>query len=648
MMNSSRRPSNSHSKRPHRARRRTLQLNSSLLSFILGFALACVTFLSFLGPSLLLRNFDFHNSFTDLLVSSTEKETPGKYSAKRIRKLEAKVAAQVKNAVKVKSCRRYEHEGDQKVFGIKCQEKLRRMDARQRSVVLLNPAPYDRFWCGRKIPGKTTVTLSENEAMQLCNEPPRMSETKPTVEGTDMAPIRLTAAGGEFYDEIGLPLERFDDCDIPCEYAAWEGDMVKYYKVEGMDLTIIYSMESAQHYSELKIDQEAYRKDTFYATTSFRSEIPLPYFSWAEYNISSPAVQYDDAIKGASFLARNCESMSNREEIVEGLMKTTRVDALSECLHNAEPPEGVDDGGLGGKIAIMRSYLFHLAFENSNEEDYVTEKLFGTLQAGTLPIYYGAANVKEHAPPNSIISWHDFKSTKELARYMNKVAKDKALYDSYHEWRTKPLPESFRKKFDFTRTHSVCRMCRWAYAKKYGFGWDHESQTVQDVVIPRELKYGKRGKIVQPFKETWLGPKKGGGWSVTALDHDGVIDLHFEPIHVSNSSVYRMELSMGGEFHADESSRNTFTMQNDVSRIEILTSWEAAVSSPQPNMIDIKMETSFDISRVRIIMENVDKFHKGAEKVATYFGKARAKDFFSPMEAFLVEAVREEIDFAAQ
>lgn len=109
-----------------------------------------------------------------------------------------------------------------------------------------------------------------------------------------------------------------------------------------------------------------------------------------------------------------------------------------------------------------------------------------------------------------------------------------------------------------------------------------------------------------------------------------------------------MELSTWGEFRADESSYQTFTLQNAVSRITILTSWEAAVSSPEHNMIDITMEPSFDVSRVRIIVEDVDTFHKDADKIASYFGMFMAKDFWSPMEAFIVEGRRQEIDFAAQ
>lgn len=630
--------------RSPRSRRKRFRLTSFLFA-----TLALLALFSLLGPPWLIQSLEKHAShpFFFAGLSAPVREDPTKYSGKRIRKLEKKVAAQVKSASKVRSCRRYEREGDQAVFGNKCKEKLHLMDARQRSIVVYNPAPYVRFWCGIKVPGKHVLSLTESESKELCKEPPRMLERKPTIDGADMPAIQLTASGGEFFGDVDMPAERFP-CDIPCEHASWEGDVIQYYKVKDTDLSITYSMESTQHYPELTIEDYAYRRNTYYATTSFRSEIPLPYFSFAEYNISSPAVEYDGAIRGASFLARNCESMSNREDVVQDLMKSTKIDSLSECLNNAEPPDVKDDGGLGGKIAIMRSYLFHLAFENSKEDDYVTEKLWGTLQAGTLPIYYGAPNVKEHAPPNSIISWHDFDSTDELAQYMNKVVNDKALYDSYHEWRTKPLPESFREKFEFTNTHSICRMCRWAYAKKYGLGWNHESQTIQNVVVPRELKYSTSGKVIKPFRESWLLPGKGAGWSRTLYEHDGVIDIHFEALPQSNSTVYRMATSMQGQFRADEFSRHVFTLQNDVSRITVVTSWDAAVENREPNAIDITLENSFDMLRVRVIMEDVDTFHKGADKVATYFGDVMANDFFTSMEAFIVEGTRAEIASAAQ
>jgi hypothetical protein len=37
------------------------------------------------------------------------------------------------------------------------------------------------------------------------------------------------------------------------------------------------------------------------------------------------------------------------------------------------------------KHDILPKYKFHLAFENSNTKDYVTEKLFHAFRAGTVP-----------------------------------------------------------------------------------------------------------------------------------------------------------------------------------------------------------------------------------------------------------------------
>lgn len=47
---------------------------------------------------------------------------------------------------------------------------------------------------------------------------------------------------------------------------------------------------------------------------------------------------------------------------------------------------------------IFRSYRYVLAFENSIEDDYVTEKVYNALLSGALPLYVGAMNVDEYVP----------------------------------------------------------------------------------------------------------------------------------------------------------------------------------------------------------------------------------------------------------
>jgi len=57
----------------------------------------------------------------------------------------------------------------------------------------------------------------------------------------------------------------------------------------------------------------------------------------------------------------------------------------------------------------MKQYLFHLAFENQNTNDYITEKLWNTLKSGTIPIYWGTRNIVEHLPhPRSVILIKDY------------------------------------------------------------------------------------------------------------------------------------------------------------------------------------------------------------------------------------------------
>jgi hypothetical protein len=89
--------------------------------------------------------------------------------------------------------------------------------------------------------------------------------------------------------------------------------------------------EGEAYFPEAKMKPNAYQNDQFYATTSFKSEIPMPYFSWAEYKINNPAVEFETQL---------------------------RIDALSGCFHNAEPPPGMD---LSNSTQVQQHYLFYFA-----------------------------------------------------------------------------------------------------------------------------------------------------------------------------------------------------------------------------------------------------------------------------------------------
>lgn len=269
----------------------------------------------------------------------------------------------------------------------------------------------------------------------------------------------------------------FTNCDVPC-YISKNLPLAgskTVYDNNGKKSTFMHTMEGGKHY------QKTLTKGTNDAlsTTSFQSEVPLPYFSWAEYNIQSEQVDFDSAIKGAVFIARNCGSFNDREGLVKKLSEHIRVDRISSCLNNKPWPSDVSRDNKNG---AMRKYLFYLSFENESTDDYITEKLFGGLESGSLPVFYGASNVKEHVPEGSIIEInHD--TVDEVGKLLKSLMENKEEYDKYHEWRTKPLPKWFIDKYSFTKVHGACRACRWNIYNhnKHKYTWDHKNQNIVSI-----------------------------------------------------------------------------------------------------------------------------------------------------------------------
>lgn len=130
---------------------------------------------------------------------------------------------------------------------------------------------------------------------------------------------------------------------------------------------------------------------------------------------SNRLTQYYDA---SSFIT-NCNDRNGRNEIVLKLQKYgVRVAAFGKCGRTIDDgmadrllPDCVKHRGnpWDWKACVLPYFRFHLAFENSNVQDYVTEKLFMAFHANTVPIYWGAPNVDEFLPdPHSIINLDRF------------------------------------------------------------------------------------------------------------------------------------------------------------------------------------------------------------------------------------------------
>ena len=75
------------------------------------------------------------------------------------------------------------------------------------------------------------------------------------------------------------------------------------------------------------------------------------------------------------------------------------------------------------------------SFENSNCDDYVTEKFFKVLNRCVVPVVLGGANYSEIAPERSYIDAGRFKSPEALAKYMQYLDQNDTAYAEYFEWK---------------------------------------------------------------------------------------------------------------------------------------------------------------------------------------------------------------------
>lgn len=76
----------------------------------------------------------------------------------------------------------------------------------------------------------------------------------------------------------------------------------------------------------------------------------------------------------------------------------------------------------GRKTEILRDYSFNLCFENTIATNYITEKIWDSIENYCLPIYYGKGNnIYEIFPENSFLDYSLFGQPKELFHYIQEM-----------------------------------------------------------------------------------------------------------------------------------------------------------------------------------------------------------------------------------
>jgi hypothetical protein len=128
------------------------------------------------------------------------------------------------------------------------------------------------------------------------------------------------------------------------------------------------------------------------------------------------------------------------------------------CAHPLLPAIGqnpfLESKEISAKVLLFETFQFHLAIENSRQENYFTEKLMDCLITKTIPIYYGCPNIHSYFDTTGWILLESG-TPEEL------LEKCKVLDESYYSRYTPVIESNYKKalvyKENIARLNSTLR-----------------------------------------------------------------------------------------------------------------------------------------------------------------------------------------------
>jgi hypothetical protein len=223
-------------------------------------------------------------------------------------------------------------------------------------------------------------------------------------------------------------------------------------------LWVAWSMECELNYDPF-YSSAAFMK-SFDLTMTYHpdADIAVPYFRY-DFNelLRAPAGNKDPEKLATAFISSPYNA-SGRFEYLSALMRCIDVHSYGKMFRNRTLEH---DSGARSKLETIARYKFTIALENTAAQDYVTEKFFDPLLAGSVPVYLGAPNIDAFAPGDRcFINTADFPNPMSLAAYLNYLGHDISAYQKYFDWKSKPFRPGFVTLLDSQREHAFARLCR--------------------------------------------------------------------------------------------------------------------------------------------------------------------------------------------
>lgn len=230
------------------------------------------------------------------------------------------------------------------------------------------------------------------------------------------------------------------------------------------------------------------------STTHPDSSVQRTYISSQSSSSSSsttvPLVSYGDKLRAAAYVVSTCHGRGHkapvREKVVNKLEELYRIDSLGKC-HRTKSTTGntgapvLGTGQTDAETLILKQqalskYLFYLAFENTIESGYTTEKVFDAFHAGTVPVYLGDSKGCRKLIPHekAVIFVDDYDSIEDLGVYLTYLSNNQTAYNEHLQWRKANAAATVSTSTtdssnDLISVSWPCRVCKWA-ARQFAAG----------------------------------------------------------------------------------------------------------------------------------------------------------------------------------
>jgi alpha-1,3-fucosyltransferase 10 len=238
-------------------------------------------------------------------------------------------------------------------------------------------------------------------------------------------------------------------------------------------LWVAWCMESEAHYPVLARRSELAAVFDVWMTYLRDSDIWCPYFGREMISaLRDPPLVKTELCPAAAFISSPYD-LSGRQALLGDLMREMPIDSYGKIHRNRSLPANAP---LSAKQQTIARYKFTIAFENAIGRDYVTEKFFDPLIAGSVPVYLGAPNIDDFAPGNNcFIDASRFDNPRALARHLMELAANETAYAAYLRWKYEPVRGSFLRMAE-EAGHAFPRLARYLREMRPGKKADLDDQ----------------------------------------------------------------------------------------------------------------------------------------------------------------------------